>query len=123
MSKCITFVSITFRFVNEDLSFVICHTGRTKLEPVAVVVLSVIMSVASIQLVRESVQILIGLFSDPNNLPNFEITTIVIAASTVGMLIPEFQFVTKNIIVLEYYYIVVLSYFKCTRTQISTFCI
>ncbi|PVD37011.1 hypothetical protein C0Q70_04004 [Pomacea canaliculata] len=58
--------------------------GRTKLEPVAVVVLSVIMSVASIQLVRESVQILIGLFSDPNNLPNFEITTIVIAASTVG---------------------------------------
>lgn len=52
---------------------VICPTGRTKLEPVAVLILSVIMSVASLQLLWESVKVLIDLIDGSNCLPKCEI--------------------------------------------------
>ncbi|XP_025084573.1 metal tolerance protein 6-like [Pomacea canaliculata] len=47
--------------------------GRTKLEPVAVLILSVIMSVASLQLLWESVKVLIDLIDGSNCLPKCEI--------------------------------------------------
>ncbi|PVD37012.1 hypothetical protein C0Q70_04005 [Pomacea canaliculata] len=46
---------------------------RTKLEPVAVLILSVIMSVASLQLLWESVKVLIDLIDGSNCLPKCEI--------------------------------------------------
>lgn len=60
------------------------ETGRTKLEPVSIIILSVIMAVASVQLIRESVELLVGLTSDSSDLPRMEIPTFVIAGSTIG---------------------------------------
>ncbi|XP_025082760.1 metal tolerance protein 11-like isoform X2 [Pomacea canaliculata] len=59
--------------------------GRTKLEPVSIIILSVIMAVASVQLIRESVELLVGLTSDSSDLPRMEIPTFVIAGSTIGI--------------------------------------
>jgi len=47
-----TFVKLARSLFN----WVIVFVGRTKLEPVAIVVLSVIMSLASIQMIRQSVE-------------------------------------------------------------------
>lgn len=57
--------------------------GRTKLEPIAIVVLSVIMSVASLQLIRESAEKIIELANLSSGPPDFTIPTIVIISSTV----------------------------------------
>ncbi|XP_060078439.1 uncharacterized protein LOC132557924 [Ylistrum balloti] len=57
--------------------------GRTKLEPIAIVVLSVIMSVASLQLIRESAEKLVDLANYKSSAPSFTIPTIVITSSTV----------------------------------------
>nr|KAG5698976.1 hypothetical protein BaRGS_033489 [Batillaria attramentaria] len=53
------------------------------MEPLAIVVLSVIMSLASFQVIIESVQKIIGYTSDKSTIPTFEVPTIVITASTV----------------------------------------
>lgn len=57
--------------------------GRTRLEPVAIVVLSVIMSLASLQLIRESITKIISLADGSGSIPNVDIATIVITASTI----------------------------------------
>ncbi|XP_070206734.1 uncharacterized protein [Littorina saxatilis] len=57
--------------------------GRTKLEPVSIVILSVIMAVASIEFARESVTKIIELVDDPTALPTVEIPVFVITGSTV----------------------------------------
>ncbi|XP_021366579.1 metal tolerance protein 9-like [Mizuhopecten yessoensis] len=57
--------------------------GRTKLEPIAIVVLSVVMSVASLQLIRESAEKIVDLANYNSTAPSFTIPTIVITASTV----------------------------------------
>ena len=59
-------------------------TGRTKLEPVAVIIISVVMTVASLQLVRESIEKAIGLSNGSSFMPSIDITTFVIAGCTVG---------------------------------------
>ncbi|XP_041378282.1 metal tolerance protein 9-like [Gigantopelta aegis] len=58
-------------------------SGRTRLEPLAIVILSVIMSVASFQLIIESIQRIIGLSKHSDTIPQFEITTVIITVSTV----------------------------------------
>ncbi|XP_048241139.1 metal tolerance protein 9-like [Haliotis rufescens] len=58
-------------------------SGRTKLEPVAIVILSVVMSLASLQLTIESIQKIISLANHDGAVPQFDVVTIVIAASTV----------------------------------------
>ena len=62
----------------------VLHAGRTKLEPVSIIILSVVMALASLQLVRESVEKLVMLADDASSLPDMEIPTFVIAGSTVG---------------------------------------
>ena len=62
----------------------VLHAGRTKLEPVSIIILSVVMALASLQLVRESVEKLVMLADDASSLPDVEIPTFVIAGSTVG---------------------------------------
>ena len=55
------------------------------MEPVAIIILSVVMALASLQLIRESVEAIVHLADDPETLPRMEIPTIIIAASTIGM--------------------------------------
>ncbi|XP_076452074.1 uncharacterized protein LOC143287721 isoform X2 [Babylonia areolata] len=57
--------------------------GRTKLEPVSIIILSVVMALASLQLIRESVEKVVTLASDPTALPRMEPPTFAIAGSTV----------------------------------------
>ena len=58
--------------------------GRTKLEPVAVIILSVVMAFTSLQLIRESIEKMIALSGgDVNLLPDVEALTFAITGSTV----------------------------------------
>ncbi|XP_076451370.1 uncharacterized protein LOC143287306 [Babylonia areolata] len=57
--------------------------GRTRLEPVAVIILAVVMSMASLELVRESVTKVLGLLEDPTALPSVELITFLIAGTTI----------------------------------------
>ncbi|XP_060565759.1 uncharacterized protein LOC132724821 isoform X1 [Ruditapes philippinarum] len=57
--------------------------GRSRLEPIAIVILSVIMSLASFQLIVESVQIIVGYSSGKGNLPSVQLPVILIAVSTI----------------------------------------
>ncbi|XP_076451667.1 uncharacterized protein LOC143287514 isoform X4 [Babylonia areolata] len=58
--------------------------GRSKLEPVSIVILSVVMGLASVQLIRESGEKIATLVSDHTALPSMELSTFIIAGSTVG---------------------------------------
>ncbi|XP_076472575.1 uncharacterized protein LOC143301979 [Babylonia areolata] len=58
-------------------------SGKRRLEPLAIVVLSVIMSLASFQLIIESIQKIIAFTSEKSGVPRFEVPTIVITASTI----------------------------------------
>ncbi|XP_076451666.1 uncharacterized protein LOC143287514 isoform X3 [Babylonia areolata] len=57
--------------------------GRSKLEPVSIVILSVVMGLASVQLIRESGEKIATLVSDHTALPSMELSTFIIAGSTV----------------------------------------
>lgn len=58
--------------------------GRTKLEPVAVIILSVVMAFTSLQLIREAIEKCIALSGgDVDLLPVVEVATFVITGSTV----------------------------------------
>ncbi|KAK7496771.1 hypothetical protein BaRGS_00011980 [Batillaria attramentaria] len=58
--------------------------GRTKLEPVAIIILSTVMALASAVFIRECVTALVGLLDDSDaTLPSMEISTFVIVGSTV----------------------------------------
>lgn len=56
----------------------------TKLEPIAIIVLSVFMSVASLQLIRESITKIVDLHTGSQFRPIVDIVTIVITASAIG---------------------------------------
>lgn len=63
--------------------------GRTRLEPVAIVILSVVMSLASVQMIRESVEKIIAYATNSNSHgPDFNIASIVICSLTIGRLTP-----------------------------------
>ena len=62
----------------------VMSSGRTKLEPVSVIILSVIMALASLQLIRESVEKIVGLVNDNAFLPLVEIPVVAISAFTIG---------------------------------------
>ncbi|XP_059141904.1 uncharacterized protein LOC131929627 [Physella acuta] len=73
--------------------------GRSRLEPVAIIVLSVIMSLASLEVLISSIRKMISLSSSKEDIANFEIPTVVIAASTVVIkftLAVSFYFVMKR---------------------------
>ncbi|KAK7504274.1 hypothetical protein BaRGS_00004578, partial [Batillaria attramentaria] len=57
--------------------------GRSKLEPVSIIVLSVVMGVASLQLIREAIEMLVDLAGDSSSLPSMGIPTFVIAGCTI----------------------------------------
>ncbi|XP_045161557.2 uncharacterized protein LOC123526463 isoform X2 [Mercenaria mercenaria] len=57
--------------------------GRSRLEPIAIVILSVIMSLASFQLIVESVQIIVGYTSKEGTLPSVQLPVILIAVGTI----------------------------------------
>ncbi|CAG5136551.1 unnamed protein product [Candidula unifasciata] len=57
--------------------------GRTKLEPVAVMVVAVVMGLCSMQLIREAIEMIISLLGDNATLPNVDYITFIIAGSTV----------------------------------------
>ncbi|KAK7496802.1 hypothetical protein BaRGS_00012011 [Batillaria attramentaria] len=59
--------------------------GRTKLEPVSIIILSVVMALASLQLIRESVEKIVHLSGDDPSLPIVEAPVFVIAGCTVGI--------------------------------------
>ena len=67
-----------------NLPYLCCFSGRRRLEPMAIVILSVIMSLASFQVIIESVQKIVAFTSDKTGAPKFEVPTIVITACTVG---------------------------------------
>ena len=58
--------------------------GRTRIEPVAIVVLSVIMALASVQMTIESVEKIISFARGDGQGPVFGVVTICICASTIG---------------------------------------
>ena len=58
--------------------------GRTKLEPIAIVVLSVIMALASVQIMKESIEQIISYATKGDEGPDFTIPTLVLCAATVG---------------------------------------
>ena len=60
--------------------------GRTKLEPVAIVVLSVVMALASVQMIRESVEKIIDFATKSLRGPDVGIPSIVICSCTIGQL-------------------------------------
>ncbi|KAL4221373.1 hypothetical protein ACF0H5_019631 [Mactra antiquata] len=57
--------------------------GRTKLEPMAIVILSVIMSVASLQIIKEALTKIVGLANDTQSPPKMDWITIGISSATV----------------------------------------
>jgi cation diffusion facilitator family transporter len=58
--------------------------GKTKLEPIAIVILSVVMSVASLLLIKESITKIVVFSQDPDApKPNYDVVTIVITVATV----------------------------------------
>ncbi|KAK3105312.1 hypothetical protein FSP39_022271, partial [Pinctada imbricata] len=57
--------------------------GRTKLEPISIVILSVIMSLASLQLIRESVEKIVSLADGTASIPDVTVPTIVITVSAI----------------------------------------
>ena len=63
--------------------FPVC-LGRTKLEPISVIVLSVAMTLASMQFIRESITKILSLVADPTNLPMVELPTFLLAGGVVG---------------------------------------
>ncbi|KAH3827576.1 uncharacterized protein LOC127830957 [Dreissena polymorpha] len=58
--------------------------GRSRLEPIAIVILSVIMSLASFQLIVESIQIIAEFARGKGSLPTMDLPTILIASGTVA---------------------------------------
>ncbi|XP_059176091.1 uncharacterized protein LOC131955826 [Physella acuta] len=59
--------------------------GRTKLEPLAIIILAVVMALCSVQLIREAIEKLIGLSDMSSSLPTVDAITFAIAGSTVGI--------------------------------------
>lgn len=59
--------------------------GRTKLEPLAIIILAVVMALCSVQLIREAIEKLIGLSDMSSSLPTVDAVTFAIAGSTVGI--------------------------------------
>lgn len=57
--------------------------GKTKLEPIAIVILSVIMALASVQMIRESVEKIINYSSNPSAGPTVGLAAIIICCCTV----------------------------------------
>ena len=57
-------------------------SGRTRLEPVAIVILSAIMSVASVQLIAESIQTIVSIAQEKALLIDFDNVTIGVLAAT-----------------------------------------
>ena len=57
-------------------------SGRTRLEPVAIVILSAIMSVASVQLIAESIQTIVSIAQEKATLIDFDNVTIGVLAAT-----------------------------------------
>ncbi|BFZ23150.1 hypothetical protein BsWGS_26189 [Bradybaena similaris] len=57
--------------------------GRSRLEPVAIIILSVVMSLASLEVLLSSIRKMIVFSSDLDSIAVFELPTILIAASTV----------------------------------------
>ncbi|XP_071147717.1 uncharacterized protein [Mytilus edulis] len=73
---------VTGRAIRQRLPYVYPQ-GRTKLEPIAIVILSVVMSLASVQLIRESIEKIINLTTGDSKPPTVDIATIVITASAI----------------------------------------
>lgn len=57
--------------------------GRTKLEPIAIVILSVVMALASVQMIRESIEKIINYATKDSTSPKIEIPTLVILVLTI----------------------------------------
>lgn len=57
--------------------------GRTKLEPIGIVILAVVMAVASVQIIKEAAMKMIGVANETASLPIMNIPTLVIAGSTI----------------------------------------
>ena len=78
------------KFLNEvnyqfdNFYFFVYFIGRSRLEPTAIVVLSVVMSLASFQLIIASIQKIVDFTSKSGTIPTVELPVILIAASTVG---------------------------------------
>ena len=67
------------------LSACVCVcVGRTRLEPVSILILSVVMTLASVAFIRESVTRVISLVADPTDLPIIELLVFLTAGGTVG---------------------------------------
>lgn len=81
--------------------FELLSPGRSRLEPVAIIVLSVIMSLASLEVLISSIRKMVGFSSSKEDIANFEIATVVIAASTVGMYILKHE--ELNILLKKYF--------------------
>lgn len=57
--------------------------GRTKLEPIAIVILSVVMALASVQMIREAIEKIINYATKDSSGPNIEIATLLILVLTI----------------------------------------
>lgn len=57
--------------------------GRTKLEPVAIIILAVVMALCSVQLIREAIEKIVDISGMSSTLPTVDAVTFAIAGSTV----------------------------------------
>ncbi len=74
-------------------SFSSFFTGKTKLEPLSIVILSVVMSLASVEMIKESIEKIVHYVHDPHGGPVVKLPTVLICVVTVG----KFTACTKRI--------------------------
>ena len=58
--------------------------GKTKLEPLSIVILSVVMSLASVEMIKESIEKIVRYVDDPDGGPVVRLPTILICVVTIG---------------------------------------
>ena len=78
------FIIVTIHKGEFEWDLTVFFSGRTKLEPVSIVIISVIMSLASVQMIRESIEMIIFYASDNESGPSMGIFTITIGVITIS---------------------------------------
>ena len=81
--------------------YFLSQIGRSRLEPTGIIVLSVVMALASFQLIITSIQKIIQFTSHQGTIPTVELPTILIAAGTVGGLLLSHR-IGCNVITLDW---------------------
>lgn len=76
-----------------------CVSGRTRLEPVGIIIVSVVMSLAALQLIVESIQKIVEFSKGTASVPVVDLWTFIIAGSTIGTChSPYYDYLTFSVL-------------------------